>query len=81
MLIAAQPLPSFLSALVLEQRAIFAAMTAGERIVLPEETFRIKSLPFRQNLDSFGIKTTALHRMVQGFGLGKTFFGGTFLLW
>ena len=42
-LIAAQPLPSFLSALVLERRAMFAAVIAGERIVLPEETSRIKT--------------------------------------
>ncbi|MCH7828281.1 hypothetical protein IH982_00215 [Patescibacteria group bacterium] len=53
--IAAQPLPSFLSNLVLERRTMFAALIAGERIVLLEETSRIK--------------TTALHHTVQGFGL------------
>ena len=58
-LIAASPLPSFLSALVLERRAMFAALIAGERIVLPEETSKIKP--------------TALHRTVQGFGWGKLF--------
>ena len=54
MLIAAQQLPSFPLTQGLEQRPIFAAMTAGERIVLLEETSRIK--------------TTALHHTVQGFG-------------
>ena len=45
MLIAAQPLPSFPSALVLERRAMFAVLIAGERIALPEETSRAKPEP------------------------------------
>jgi hypothetical protein len=43
-LIAAQRLPSFLLILALERKVIFAAMTAGERTVLPEGTFRIKPI-------------------------------------
>jgi len=62
-LIAVQLLLSFLSPLVLERRTMFAALIAGEKIVLPEETSRIKPQP----------------RLLAGFWFGENFFASFFL--